>query len=193
MFTEEERFAFRRALRFLWTVRCHLHFITGRGEERLTFDLQPEMAKRMGYSARGDQSAVERFMKRYFLVAKEVGMLTRVLCARLEADHAKNAPRGLQRFFAARAASKPRRRAGLFHRWRAAQHRDRRTCSRRPRNVIALFEIAERRDLDMHPDALGEAARRARAADAGVAQGRRGARELFLKIVASRAPSGARR
>jgi [protein-PII] uridylyltransferase len=46
VFTEEERFAFRRALEFLWTVRCHLHFITARAEERLTFDLQPELAKR---------------------------------------------------------------------------------------------------------------------------------------------------
>ena len=45
----EERSVFRRALEFLWTVRCHLHFITGRAEERLTFDLQPEMARRMGY------------------------------------------------------------------------------------------------------------------------------------------------
>ena len=25
---------------FLWTVRCHLHYLTGRAEERLTFDLQ---------------------------------------------------------------------------------------------------------------------------------------------------------
>src|SRR5262249_43303123 len=99
VFSEEERYAFRRALQFLWTARCHLHFLTARGEERLTFDVQPEMAKRMGYHARGHQSDVERFMKRYFLVAKEVGALTRVLCARLEADHAKNAPRGLQRFF----------------------------------------------------------------------------------------------
>ena len=36
-------------------------------------------------------------MKRYFLVAKEVGALTRTLCARLEADHAKQTPKGLQR------------------------------------------------------------------------------------------------
>ena len=60
-------------------MRCHLHFITGRAEERLTFDLQPELAKRMGYRARGNETAVERFMRRYFLAAKEVGALTRML------------------------------------------------------------------------------------------------------------------
>ena len=45
--------AVRRAVEFLWTVRCHLHFVTDRAEERLTFDLQPELAKRMGYGSRG--------------------------------------------------------------------------------------------------------------------------------------------
>ncbi|MCI0402280.1 MAG: bifunctional uridylyltransferase/uridylyl-removing protein, partial [Acidobacteria bacterium] len=58
VFTEEERFVFRRALEFMWTVRCHLHFITGRAEERLTFDLQPEVAKRMGYGARANATEV---------------------------------------------------------------------------------------------------------------------------------------
>ena len=35
---------------FLWAVRCHLHFLTGRAEERLTFDIQPEIAERLGYT-----------------------------------------------------------------------------------------------------------------------------------------------
>ena len=67
---------FRRCEDFLWTVRCHLHFLTGRAEERLTFDVQQPMAERLGYRGRGGLSAVERFMKHYFLVAKEVGELT---------------------------------------------------------------------------------------------------------------------
>ena len=80
---------------FLWAVRSHLHFTTGRPEERLTFDLQPEIARRMGYGDRGDAPAVERFMRRYFLIAKEVGALTRVFAAKLEAERVKVAPRGV--------------------------------------------------------------------------------------------------
>jgi [protein-PII] uridylyltransferase len=95
VFSSEESNSMRRSLEFLWTVRCHLHFITKRAEERLTFDLQPEMAQRLGYRAREGQSAVERFMKRYFLVAKETGALTRTLCARLEADQSKQMHKGL--------------------------------------------------------------------------------------------------
>ena len=41
---------FEKAAAFLWTVRCHLHYLAGRAEERLTFDLQPELARRMGYT-----------------------------------------------------------------------------------------------------------------------------------------------
>jgi [protein-PII] uridylyltransferase len=184
VFTNEERFALRRALRFLWTVRCHLHFITARAEERLTFDLQPELAKRMGYSARSDHSAVERFMKRYFLVAKEVGMLTRVLCAKLEADNAKQAPPGLHRLFeSARRKTAPETPGFFLDGGRLNIETPR--VLRKASNVMKLFEIAERRDLDIHPVALGQAARRVR----GLTPAWRkdpDSRELFLRILESR-------
>lgn len=88
-FTPHEYSVFIRAARFLWTVRCHLHYVTGRPEERLSFDLQPEIASRMGYRDRAEQLGVERFMKHYFLVAKDVGNLTRILAAKLEAEQMK--------------------------------------------------------------------------------------------------------
>ncbi len=69
---------FRKAEDLLWAVRCHMHFLTGKSEERLSFDIQSEIARRLGYTAHPGQRDVERFMKHYFLVAKEVGDLTRV-------------------------------------------------------------------------------------------------------------------
>src|SRR5690606_39287450 len=80
---------FEKAENFLWAVRCHLHFMTGRAEEKLHFDLQPELAQRLGFANRAGMLSVERFMKRYFLVAKDVGDLTRLFCASLEFHHAK--------------------------------------------------------------------------------------------------------
>ena len=73
-------------------MRCHLHYLTGRAEDRLTFDLQPEIARRMGYRERNRVRAVERLMKRYYLVAKDVGALTRIICAALE-DQQQRPPR----------------------------------------------------------------------------------------------------
>ncbi|WP_395647187.1 [protein-PII] uridylyltransferase [Terricaulis sp.] len=162
VFTEEEQFVFRRALRFFWTVRCHLHFVAKRAEERLTFDMQPELARRLGYGARSNHAAVERFMRRYFLAAKEVGMLTRVLCAKLEADDAKRAPRGLKRLL---PRSRPATTVAApgFRVEGGRLNIDSAAVLDTPLNLIRLFEIADKRDLDVHPDALAQAAKRARA------------------------------
>lgn len=189
VFSEDERFAFRRALEFLWTVRCHLHFITGRAEERLTFDLQPELAKRLGYGARANNSEVERFMKRYFLIAKEVGTLTRILCARLEADNAKQSPRGFQRLMPASRKRAARVEEG-FHVEGGRLNIDAPEVLDRPANVIRLFTIADQRDLDVHPDALGEAARRARRLPPSW-RGDEESRAAFLSAVTSRRHPGA--
>ena len=50
------------------------------------------MAERLGYVERGGLRAVERFMKHYFLVAKDVGDLTTILCSALEMEQVKASP-----------------------------------------------------------------------------------------------------
>ncbi len=60
-------------------MRFHLHYVAGRAEERLTFDLQPVVGARMGYTRHGRQDGVERFMRHYFLTAREIARLTRIL------------------------------------------------------------------------------------------------------------------
>ena len=92
VFDRDEYQLFRRCEDFLWAVRCNMHFLTGRAEERLSFDIQREIAVRLGYTAHPGLSDVERFMKHYFLIAKDVGDLTAILCAGLEERQAKPAP-----------------------------------------------------------------------------------------------------
>jgi [protein-PII] uridylyltransferase len=79
LLTEQEAKRARRSWDFLWTVRFHLHYVAGRAEERLTFDMQPVVGARMGYTRHGRQVGVERFMRHYFLTAREVMRLTHVL------------------------------------------------------------------------------------------------------------------
>ena len=69
-----------------------MHFLTGRAEERLSFDIQREIAVRLGYTEHPGLRDVERFMKHYFLIAKDVGDLTAILCAKLEDSQAKAMP-----------------------------------------------------------------------------------------------------
>src|SRR5215211_5723434 len=92
VFDQEELRLFRRCEDFLWSVRCNMHFVAGRAEERLSFDIQREIAVRLGYTEHPGMKDVERFMKHYFLIAKDVGDLTAILCSALEDRQAKPAP-----------------------------------------------------------------------------------------------------
>lgn len=89
VFTQSDLRLFRKAQDFLWRVRCHLHYVAGRPEDRLTFNVQEAVADRLGYTSRASARGVERFMKHYFHVTKTVGDLTRVLCAVLEHEQAQ--------------------------------------------------------------------------------------------------------
>src|SRR5712692_9529748 len=145
----EESARFQRAENFLWTVRCHLHYLAGRAEERLTFNMQTEIGAGMGYAARPGARGVERFMKHYFLVAKDVGDLTRIFCAILEADQQRKRRLPWLRWGAGRRA------LGGF-----GLDGDRLTIPSDDffRNervaLIRLFHVAQEHDLDIHPHAL---------------------------------------
>ena len=155
-FTRDELAIFKKSEDFLWAVRCHLHFISHRGEDRLSFDRQSELAERLGYKAHGGLRHVERFMKHYFLTAKDVGDLTRIFCASLEAKQMKEAP-GLSRMFgrfrprwsgAIRGTKEFRLEAGRI----GLVHPD--VFARDPVNLIRLFAIAARDGTSIHPEAL---------------------------------------
>jgi len=92
VFRPEEYDRFQKAENFLWAVRCHLHLVTGRPNEQLTFDLQVEVADRMGYQDKSGRRAVEHFMQDYFRNATRVGDLTRIFLTKLEAMHTKPEP-----------------------------------------------------------------------------------------------------
>jgi [protein-PII] uridylyltransferase len=89
LLSRDEFDSFAKAEDFLWAARCHLHYITGRATDVLTFDLQVEVAARMGYRDAGGRRAVEHFMQDYFRLATRVGELTRIFLTQLEARHAK--------------------------------------------------------------------------------------------------------
>ena len=166
VFDAQEYRTFRRCADFLWSVRCNLHFVSGRAEERLSFDMQREIAVRLGYTSHPGMQDVERFMKHYFLVAKDVGDLTAILCAKLEDEQAKPAP-VLSRMVArlrpgAQAAAGARQRR-LHHRQQPHQPRRARRLQARPgQSDPDLPAGAEEQPRlpprrDAHGDALAEA------------------------------------
>ncbi len=185
VFTHEEYNQFRKAEDFLWAVRCHMHFLTGKAEERLHFDIQREVADRLGYTSHPGLSAVERFMKHYFLIAKEVGDLTRIFCAAVEeeqASHVSGFNRLLQSF------SRKRRKLAGTADFIVDNHRiniaDQKVFERDPVNLLRLFWFADRHGLEYHPDAIKLVTRSLRLVDRTLRRDEE-ANRLFLDILTS--------
>ncbi len=187
VFDRDEFKLFRRCEDFLWSVRCNMHFIAGRAEERLSFDIQRDIAVRLGYTAHPGLRDVERFMKHYFLIAKDVGDLTAILCAGLEERQAKPAPM-LSRLTPWRSAPARKKlsetddfvvdnnriniaRADIFR--------------RDPVNLIRIFHLAQKHNLAFHPEAMRAATHSLRLIDKDVREDKE-ANRLFLEILTSK-------
>ncbi|SFA96809.1 UTP--GlnB (protein PII) uridylyltransferase, GlnD [Rhizobium sp. NFR07] len=187
VFSRKELNLFEKADDFLWAVRCHMHFLTGKAEERLSFDIQREIAASLGYHARPGLSAVERFMKHYFLVAKDVGDLTRIFCAALEEQQAKAAP-GLANRVMSRFTKRLHKIPGTVD---FVTDRGRITLAapdvftRDPVNIIRFFHVADIHQLELHPDALKRMTRSLSLIDASVRENDE-ANRLFLSMLTSR-------
>jgi [protein-PII] uridylyltransferase len=175
---EAQRFA--RAQNFLWTVRCQLHFVTGRAEDRLTFDLQSEVGRRMGYTDHAGSRGVERFMKHYFLVAKDVGDLTRIFCAVLEAEQQRH-----PRFSWRRLSFRKRSVAGFKVDGGRLDVANDHAFHDDPVTFLRLFHAAEENGLDIHPHTLRLITQNLKLIDAGL-RANPEANRLFMEILTSR-------
>jgi [protein-PII] uridylyltransferase len=177
---------FQKCDDFLWAVRCQMHFATGKAEERLSFDIQREIAERLHYNAHPGLSAVERFMKHYFWIAKNVGDLTRILCSALEEQQAKDAP-GLTNVIS-RFANRPRKIAGspqfVEDRGRIALSEPD-VFKEDPVNLIRMFHVAEINGLEYHPDALTKVTRSLSLIDGKIREDET-ANRIFLSILTSK-------
>ncbi len=179
LLTPAEYRQFRRAENFLWAVRCQLHLITNRPEDRLTFDVQREIAERMRFADRPGMSKVERFMRYYFLQAKVVGDLTGVFLAHLDE---KFAARGRRFGFPALWRGRRKLKGFVMERGRLALPRD--TYFREdPVRLIELFALADQHELEIHPLAMRAAARDAKLVDDVRTDPR--ANALFLDVLTS--------
>ncbi|MEL6464273.1 MAG: [protein-PII] uridylyltransferase [Pseudomonadota bacterium] len=149
LFTDDEFDNFVAAEDFLWATRCHMHLISNRPTEQLTFDMQAAVADAMGYKDKAGRRGVEQFMQDYFLHATAVGDLTRIFLTKLEAVHLKAEPL-LDRLF----KRKPRVRAGyeVIHN-RLAIADDKAFLSDKI-NLLCIFEEALRTGMLIHPDAM---------------------------------------
>ncbi|MDC3003106.1 [protein-PII] uridylyltransferase [Paracoccaceae bacterium] len=149
VFRSDEYEQFGKAEEFLWAVRCQMHHLSNRAIEKLSFDLQVEVATAMGYKDSPARRAVEIFMQDYFRHATRVGDLTRIFLTSLEAVHAKDEPL-LERIF------KRRPKIGdeytVIHNRLAIKSEEK--FLKNPINLLKLFSEALRTGLLIHPNAM---------------------------------------
>ncbi|MBD20105.1 MAG: [protein-PII] uridylyltransferase [Rhodospirillaceae bacterium] len=174
--TTREAKRFQRAQVFLWTVRCYLHYIAGRAEDRLTFDLQTEICQRLGYKDRAGTRGVERFMKHYYLTAKEVGDLTRIFCAALESEERRSLPLAFVNLDWLRRDIEgfpiQSGRLSVF---------SEEDFEANPTRILQLFYVAQKRGIDIHPNALRLVTRNLKKVDSIRTEPE--ANDLFIKIL----------
>ena len=181
--------SFASSQRFLWTVRCFLHLRSRREDDRLTFDAQIDIAPMMGFSGRAGMRGVERFMKRYFLAARQVGTLTRIFCAAIESDFENKGIFGLGRIlnfgsfynqskFAPFEISKNR--LSLPHSVRFRQQ---------PDLLMKLFHHAQFLKSDIHPETFRRMTRAIKSCSVVQLHTEENKR-LFLEILTARNSSG---
>ncbi len=147
--TKEEARQFERSERFLATVRCHIHYITGRADDRLSFDLQSEIAQRLGYQDRPGSRGVERFTKHYYLHAKIVGDLTRIFVAALEDSHRRK-----PKLAALWQTLRPRELEGFKLDGERLGVVSPDAFIQDPAAILRLFHVAQESGLDVHPATL---------------------------------------
>ncbi|MDG1354235.1 MAG: [protein-PII] uridylyltransferase [Sulfitobacter sp.] len=149
VFRADEYETFKAAENFLWAVRGHLHLLTKRATEQLTFDMQVGVAEAMKYEDQSGRRAVEVFMQAYFRHATAVGDLTRIFLTKLEDMHVKSEPL-LERLFRRR----PRIKDGynVVHNRIAIADTDAFLAD--PLNLLHVFEEALRTGMLIHPDAM---------------------------------------
>ncbi len=187
VFTPQEILTFHRCEAFLWTIRCHLHFLTGKPEERLSFEVQPEMARRLRYHDRKGLLGVERFMKHYFLIAKDVGDLTRTVCSSFELRQLKTVPTLSDFVGALPWSSRAKLAATTAFRFDNGRLNVKQpdVFKKDPLNLIWFFVEAERNNLLLHPEALRLIRSSLKLIDDGFRSNPE-ANQLFLDLLTSR-------
>jgi len=149
VFRPEEFETFVQAENFLWAVRCHLHLAARRANEQLTFDMQVEVAERMGYADKAGRRGVEIFMQDYFRHATAVGDLTRIFLTSLEASQQKEPPLLMRLLKRA-----PKMKAGYEVINNRLAIADERAFLADKINLLRIFEEALRTGLLIHADAM---------------------------------------
>ncbi len=148
--TQQEINKFNKAKVFFWTIRFWLHYIAERSEERLTFDYQVQISKKLNFRDRESSSRVERFMKKYYLMTNLVGSLSRIYFSSIFSTQLSRKTNRLPKI----NLIFKNNRASFLERDNKLYISDESVIFEDPMEIINVFAISQSYDKEIHPKTL---------------------------------------
>jgi len=148
--TNKEVSFYNKAEKYFMTLRSMMHYYSKNNSDRLTFDLQLSIAKKMGYKSHAGSTPIERLMKHYYLFAKDVGYLTKSVLDNIENNNFKADKPLLKKLM----FNIKKNKNGVFE-----FHRDSIHLAKREKNIEALdvfraYDFSAKYDLNLSNDLI---------------------------------------
>ncbi|HEY5036169.1 MAG TPA: DUF294 nucleotidyltransferase-like domain-containing protein, partial [Chthoniobacterales bacterium] len=159
--SETDRRRIDLAYDFLLRVRTQLHYTTERATDALYLNLQPEVARKLGYTQKLPVHRSEAFMKDYYEHTRNIFRITERLTERFATGTATTTRR---LFFPllSRRRTRGEEFDGFVSRNGQLHVVDAQMLSRRPEQIMKAFEHAQERGLELSPELTDQLSRRLR-------------------------------
>jgi [protein-PII] uridylyltransferase len=186
--SEPDRRRIEAAYDFLLRLRTDLHYATGRATDTLHFNVQDQLAQRLGYTQKRQTLRQESLMKDYYEHTRNIFRVTERITEQFASGRSSSTTRSLFSFLPRLKSSEETlgrfriRQGQLF-----AQRSD--VFEQTPEAMMEVFEIAQLRRLDLSPD-LSDLFTRNLGVITGAFRASPGPREIFQRIVSRKGEVG---
>ncbi len=186
--SEPDQRRIEAAYDFLLRLRTDLHYATGRATDTLHFNVQDQIAARLGYAQKRGTLRQEALMKDYYEHTRNIFRVTERITEQFASGRSSGATRSLFSFLPRLKSAEERlghfriRQGQLF-----AQSSD--IFEQEPATMMEVFEVAQRRRLELSPD-LSDLFTRNLGLITGMFRSSKAPREIFKRIVSRKGEVG---
>jgi [protein-PII] uridylyltransferase len=173
---------------FLLRLRTDLHYATGRATDVLHFNVQDQIAERLGYAHKRGALRQEALMKDYYEHTRNIFRVTERITEQFASGRSSWTTRSLFSFLP--RLKSPEEQLGHFRIRQGqlfAQRSD--VFTKAPEAMMEVFEVAQLRKLELSPD-LSDLFTRNLGLITGTFRTAKGPREIFRRIVSRKGEVG---
>ena len=186
--SESDQRRIEAAYDFLLRLRTDLHYTTGRATDTLHFNMQEQIAQRLGYAQKRGTLRQEALMKDYYEHTRNIFRVTERITQQFASGRASSTTRSLFSFLP--RLKSPEEELGHFRIRQGqlfAQSSD--VFEEAPDTMMEMFEIAQLRGLELSPD-LSDLCTRSLGLVTGAFRSRKEPREIFHRIISRKGEVG---